>query len=54
MMDKWTELAWNVFTATGDINSYLNYKKIPQTAERKEEQTYATAWSAKREQASLR
>lgn len=53
MMDKWTELAWNVFTATGDINSYLNYKKIPQTAEREEEQAHV-AWSGKREQASLR
>ncbi len=53
MMDKWTEMAWNVFAATGDINSYLNYKKIPQTAERKEEQVQA-AWGGKQEQASLR
>lgn len=53
MMDKWTEIAWNVFAKTGDICSYLNYKENFLPAGRNKEQTQA-AWSGKREEAVLR
>lgn len=53
MMDKWTEIAWNVFAKTGDICSYLNYKENFLPTGRSEEQTQA-AWSGKREEAVLR